>query len=45
MFVRTAFLALIPALALAAPATDLSARQDELQTCCFTTDVSKFPLN
>ncbi|KAK7699017.1 hypothetical protein SLS57_012480 [Botryosphaeria dothidea] len=38
MFFRTAFLALLPVLALAAPSVDVSARQDELQPCCFTLD-------
>ncbi|KAK0658342.1 hypothetical protein DIS24_g4793 [Lasiodiplodia hormozganensis] len=37
MLIQTVLLTLLPALSLAAPSAELSARQDELKTCCFTT--------
>lgn len=40
MLIQTVLLTLLPALSLAAPSADVSARQDELKTCCFTTSVS-----
>ncbi|OJD28993.1 uncharacterized protein BKCO1_990004 [Diplodia corticola] len=38
MLAYTIIVAALSSLALAAPSTDLSARQEEIQKCCFTLD-------